>query len=40
VSELKGEGGVYAIEWTFGGAHDATSTKALQIELVNTISAL
>lgn len=39
-SEFSDEQGVYAIEWTLTGAYDATWTKAVQIELTNTISAL
>ena len=39
-SEFSDEQGVYAIEWTLTGAYDATWTKAVQIELTNTISSL
>lgn len=38
--EWSDEDGVYAIPWTFVGAHDSTWGKALQIELTNMVSAL
>jgi len=40
VSEFRDEDGIFAIEWTFVGVHDATWGKAFNIELVNTLSAL
>jgi len=40
VSDFSDEDGVYAIEWTFKGAYDPTWTKAAQVELVNSVSAL
>lgn len=40
VSEFRDEDGIFAIEWTFAGVHDATWGKAFNIELVNTLSAL
>lgn len=40
VGEFSDEDGVYAVQWTFTGAYDATWTKALQVQLSNTLSAL
>jgi len=40
VGEFTDEDGVYAIEWTFSAAYDATWKKALQVELINTLTAL
>jgi len=40
VGEFSDEDGVYAIEWTFDIAYDATWQKAMTVALVNTISAL
>lgn len=40
VSEFTDEDGLFAIEWTFGGVHDATWDKSMNISLINTLSAL
>lgn len=40
VGKFEDDDGLYAIEWTFGIVHDATWTKALTIELINSLSAL
>jgi hypothetical protein len=40
VSEFSDEDGLFAIEWTFTGVHDATWGKATQIDIINTIQAL
>lgn len=40
VSEFRDEDGIFAIEWTFAGVHDATWGKAFQIEVINTLSTL
>lgn len=39
-SPWRDENGVFAIEWTFAGFHDTTWSKAFNIEVVNTLSAL
>jgi hypothetical protein len=40
VSEFRDEDGVFAIEWTAVGVHDATWGKAVQIDMKNTLAAL
>lgn len=40
VSEFSDEDGVYAIEWTMVGAHDATWGKAVQVDVINTLTGL
>lgn len=40
VQEFKDEQGVYAVEWEFTTVHDPTWTKALEIVVVNTLTAL
>lgn len=40
VSEFSDEDGVYAIEWTLAGVHDATWGKACEILLTNVLTAL
>lgn len=40
VSELRDEDGVFAIEWTGVGVHDATFTKAFNITVVNEVASL
>lgn len=40
VSEFKDEDGLYAIEWEFVGAYDATWTKTTEIQVINTMTAL
>lgn len=40
VGELADSDGVYAIEWSMTGVHDATWGKATQIEVTNTLTAL
>ncbi len=39
-SDFSDQDGVFAIEWTLKGAYDPTWGKAVQVELINTISAL
>lgn len=39
-SELRDEDGVFAIEWTFNAFHDVTWTRAFEVVLINTLSAL
>ena len=39
-TEFSDEDGIYAIEWTFDVAYDSTWTKAMLIEVTNTITAL
>lgn len=40
VSEFKDKDGVYAIEWTFTGTHDATWGKGYQIKATNSLATL
>lgn len=40
VGEFKDEEGVYAIEYTFAIVHDSTWGKAMQVEVVNSLTAL
>lgn len=40
VGEFSDEDGVYAVQWTFAAAYDSTWTKALSVELINTLTAL
>lgn len=40
VSEFSDQDGVYAIEWTFNVTYDATWTKAMQLEVINTLTGL
>ncbi len=40
VSEFKDQDGLYALEWTFTGVHDATWGKALEVQLENLLAAL
>lgn len=40
VQQFRDEQGVYAVEWEFTLAHDSTWTKALEIVVVNTLTAL
>lgn len=40
ISEFSDEDGVFAVEWTFFAAHDSTWTRALQIDVINELSAL
>lgn len=40
VSEFRDEDGVFAIEWTLGGFHDATWGKATQVQVTNVLTAL
>ncbi len=40
VSDFTDEDGVFAIEWTLEAFHDATWGKALQVDVVNDLSAL
>ena len=40
VSELGSQENVVAVTWTFDIAHDSTWTKAMNLELINTVSAL
>ena len=40
VGEFSDEDGVYAVQWTFAAAYDATWTKALTVALQNTLSSL
>lgn len=40
VGEFSDEDGVYAIEWTFDVAYDAGWGKAMEVQLVNTLSEL
>lgn len=39
-SEFSDEDGVFALEWTLEGAHDATWGKAVQVDVTNKLSAL
>ena len=40
ISEFKDEEGVFAIEWTCTGIHDATWDKALEVTVINTLASL
>lgn len=40
VSEFTDEDGIFAIEWTFAGVHDATWGKSTQISIINELSSL
>jgi hypothetical protein len=40
VGDFSDEDGVYAIEWTFAMTHDPAWGKALEVQVVNTLSAL
>lgn len=40
VSEIRDEDGLAAIEWTFGGRHDATWGRGVQVDIVNAIASL
>lgn len=40
VSEFRDEDGIFAIEWSFTGIHDATWGKSTQIEVTNILTAL
>lgn len=40
VGNFSDEDGVYAIEWTFQATHDSTWGKALEVQVVNKLSAL
>lgn len=40
VGEFSDEDGVYAVQWTFAAAYDATWAKALTVGLTNTLSGL
>jgi hypothetical protein len=40
VGSLDDEDGVFAVEWTFGVAHDSTWGKALNVEVITTTAAL
>ena len=40
VGSFSDEDGVFAVEWTFGGVHDANWGKAVHVELINTAAAL
>lgn len=39
-SEFSDEDGLFAIEWNFEGAYDSTWTKTIQIDVINTRTAL
>ncbi len=40
IGEFSDEDGVYAVQWTFAAAYDATWTKALTVALQNTLAGL